>query len=557
MNHRIERARIERALDISPRHLFSRALAPVLLLAVLAVTFAIPATAQDSSLDLPTRIEAGAPDRLEVDAEGSLELELDEAVVQALRHNLSLVVERYSREQSIFAIKEALGLYDFLLTADVTTRSTTRPTVSELEGSQTLTSDDDTWNFGLERALPWGGGVNISFDNTRSETSNPFVQPNPQYQPFFGVGMRVPILRDFGRDVTERNILVARTNSEISREQFRGQVETVIQQVSDTYWALVEARAQLDVSEESLELAKELHEMNRIQVEVGTMAPLEMVQSEVGVATREEEIIRRRQTLEDTEDRLRRLVNLAQGVLWELPIEPVTAAEVEHAPIDVAEAVAEALDRRVDVVQRRLQNENLRLDAQVAENARLPQLDIFATYGLTAVAGTVIDESSNTVLQDTDYFDAVDDLFGGDNSTWSIGINFAMPLENRAAEARRTQAELAVEQGDLLLRDLEDQVLVEVRRAARAVETAAKAIESARVSSKLARKNLEAEQKRYENGLSTSFQVLEIQEDLSQAASREVTAIISYRNALTAYHLATGQLLEVYGVELANEEAEF
>ncbi|MEM8932049.1 MAG: TolC family protein [Acidobacteriota bacterium] len=524
---------------------------------LLVAVVAMPVHAGDSATELATRVGDGAPERLEIDAGSGLQLELEDAVVHALRHNLTLAVERYSREQSVFGIQEALSLYDFALTGDVSTFSLTRPTQSSLEGDETLTQDVDRWNLGLQRALPWGGGVSVDLNSSRTGTSNPFVPENPQYQADLGFGLRVPILRGFGKEATERNIIVARRDSALSRQDFRAAVEQVLQQVADTYWNLVEARDQLEVSEQSLELAKELHEMNRIQVEVGTMAPLEMVQSEVGVATREEEIIRRRQTLGDTEDQLRRLINLAQGSLWDVPIEPVTEAEIAHDLIDLDASVAIALDRRADVQQQRMRNETLWLDARVAENTRLPQLDFVATYGLNGLAGFIQDRTTGEIFQDTDYFDALDELTGGDANSWSFALNFAMPLENRAAKARATRAMLAAEQGDLVLRNLEDQVRVNVRRVARGLDAAAKSIESARVSSKLARKNLEAEQKRYENGLSTSFRVLEIQEDLSQALSREVTAIVTYRRALTAFQLETGQLLEIFGIAVADEADDF
>ncbi|MCG8458962.1 MAG: TolC family protein [Holophagales bacterium] len=508
--------------------------------------------------EVPTMVGAGpvSYSTLEVGSEGSVTLSLEDAVAEALQHNVSLVVERYTREQSLLGIREALGYYDFNLNADLETSSSTRPPSSQLEDADIVTTDQDRWNFRLNRNSPWGGGASLTFNNTRTESSDAFVQPNPQYVVNLNLGFTQPLLRNRGRDTTERDIIVARNNTLTNRAQFRDQVESVIRQVSDIYWDLVEAKEQLEVSEESLELAKELHEMNRIQVEVGTLAPLEMVQSEVGVATREEEIIRRTQAVEDSEDVLRRLVNLEQGALWATPIQPVTDPAVEHQSIDVRAAVDTAYSRRTDVRQQEISNATLRLDAEVARNQKKPQLDLTAGYGYNAVAGTTdfVDNMGMRVFDVSSYSDALQSIADREFDGWSVALNFSMPLENRAAEARAAIAELAAERGEYQLRDLKDGVLLEVRRTARAVESAAKAIDSAKVSSKLARKNLEAEQKRYENGLSTSFRVLEIQEDLSEAQSREVTAIISYRKALTAFHLATGQLLDEHSVRLSDEE---
>ncbi|MEE8526623.1 MAG: TolC family protein, partial [Thermoanaerobaculia bacterium] len=341
-----------------------------------------------------------------------------------------------------------------------------------------------------------------------------------------------------------------------SREDFQFQIEGVIQQVADTYWNLVEAREQLTVAQESLSLAQDLHKMNKIQVEVGTMAPLETVQSEAGVAIREEDIIRRHAAVEDSADALRRLVNLDRRELWDIGILPVTAPEIAHYPIDVAEAIDVALENRPDVRRQRLLIKNRELDAKVAQNQKKPSLELRAAYGLNAVDGNLSDPVTGELIEAGGYSDALQQILDIDFDGWSLGLTFAYPLQNRVAKARSIRADLALAQIDVELRDLEQQVVAEVRRTARGVETAAKQIESAKVSSRLARENLNAEQKRYENGLSTSFQVLEIQEDLSLARSREVSAVITYRRALTGYRRSVGRLLEAHGVELDDDGAE-
>ncbi|MEM1204934.1 MAG: TolC family protein [Acidobacteriota bacterium] len=538
------------------RHQLDRAHDPVrplvgLCLALCALLPAYGPALADTTL--PTTLGAEEEGPLTFPQTEQLEVELDDVVVMALRHNLSLVVERYRRQGTLLGIREAMGIYDLNLNATLETSSSTRPPNSTLEAADIVVSDRDRWNFSLTQLTRWGGTAAVTFNNTLFESSNQAVQPNPQYESTFTVGFDQPLLRNFGREVTERSLIVARNNVGINLEVFRTQVETIVQQVADNYWNLAEAKEQLKVSLESLELAKELHEMNRIQVEVGTMAPLEMVQSEVGVATREEQIIRDRAAVQDAEDALRRLANLEQGDLWDVEIVPTTNPEIAHEPIDVAEAVRVAASNRPDVIRRKLENETLALDSRISENATKPTLDLEAGYGYNSLAGDEILPDGQEVSGG--WSDALDQIADGDFDSWRVTLTFGYPIQNRAARAAAARAELAAKQGEYELRDLLGQVLLEVRRTARGVDTAAKAIESAKVSSKLARKNLEAEQKRYENGLSTSFQVLEIQEDLSQARSREVSAIIGYRRALTAYQQATGQLLDAYAIELENGDS--
>lgn len=538
----------------------------VLLLAISAL-LTLPVLAQDAAESGETTETDETPSRLDADltlstvsdgeqkplvlepSEGQVELGYEEAIVQALRHNVSLVVQRYARERSLLGIQEAAGIFDLGLGADLQNQSSSRPTNSELEAADVLTQDIDQWSFEARQLTPWGGDVTLNFSNSRFESTNAFVNPNPQYRSFLQLEFTQPLLRDFGREATEEQILLARRNSSISYEAFRSQVESVIVGVSREYWDLVSAREQLAVALESLELARELHEMNRIQVEVGTKAPLEMVQSEAGVAAREEDIIRRRAAVEDAADRLRRLINLEQeGNLWDTDLVPVTDPEIEHEPIDLPQAVELAIENRPDIVQQRLLLENRELQARVAQRSKLPQVELRAGIGYNGISGTF--RLPDETILDQGYGDAVEQVLDREFEDWYVGVTVSYPLQNRTAEARATRAELQVEETEWALRDLEGQVMLEVRQAARAVETAAKAIESAKVSSRLARKNLEAEQKRYENGLSTSFQVLEIQEDLSNALSSEVAAVIEYRKALVAYQQAIGMLLHLNGIVL-------
>lgn len=514
--------------------------------------------AEEEGRVVPTTADPGvtAPP-LDLPREDQLDLSLEQAYLYTLQHNVAIVVQRYDHRSALLEYDAQRGYFDLNLSGFASIGSTTRPTSSVLEEADVLTNDTDILNVGVTRNLPWGGFVDVGFDNTRFESSNANVVPNPSFDLGLDVIYNQPLLRNFGRELTERPIWIAANNARVNREFFRDLVEGILQQVANSYWDLVGARQQLAVSQESLKLAKELHEMNRIQVDVGTKAPLELVQSEVGVAIREEEIIRRRAAVEDFEDNLRSLMNLAQNELWNVPIVPVTPAEIEHKPVDLAAAVATARAKRNDIVRQQLINDQRDLDLRYATNQLKPRLDLQATYGLSGLAGDAVQVNPQTgevIRTSQGYGDAFSQVTGFDYDNWALQVTFGMPLQNTTARARKAQAEVAVEQGGLQLRDLQDQALLEVRRAARQVETAAKSIELAKVSSTLARKNLEAEQKRYENGLSTSFQVLEIQEDLSIALSNEVNAVINYRKAVVQLDRATGELLDKTGVRLAGDD---
>jgi len=487
--------------------------------------------------------------------DGELQLALEDAIAIALERNLSLEVQRHVRSLSFLRLAEALGIYDINLDASANASEDSSPVVTALvdTGGAPRISEIRSWRTSLSRLLPIGGSLSGSFSNARSATNDTFFSVNPRFDQSLDLTYTQPLLRNRGKTVTERNVIVAHTNNRINREDFDVQVQLVVQQVADTYWQLVEAREQLKVAQESLDLAEELFEMNKIQVEVGTMAPLEVVQSEANVATRQEQIISREAAVHDLEDELRRLLNIDQGPLWDTPIVPTTEAVIPFVEIDTAAAIETALDKRNDLQRKKLEIDNAEVDAKVAANQKRPRLDLTAGYGLNGIGGTTRNRNDGTVTPGG-FSDAFNQILDRDFDGWNVGLTFSYPIRNRAAKAQYAQAELQVERLLAELKDLEQQAITRVRQRARAVRTAAQTIESARVSSRLEQENLKAEQKRYENGLSTSLRVVQIQERLSEARSREVAAIASYRRALVAFYLETGELLEKSNVELAGDD---
>lgn len=486
-----------------------------------------------------------------------LELTLDDAIALALERNLALRIERYQRSQTLLGVMEALGIFDFEIDFSTGLNENSRPTSSRLEDADVVTTQALSADLGLAQLLPSGGRAGLSFNNDRFTSTDRNAQPNPSYSLNLGLTFSQPLLRGFGRTVTRQSVLVARNDSAISREDFQIQVEDVVQRVSNAYWDLVEARNQLRVAEQSLALARELHQMNILREEAGILAPLEVTRSEADVAAREEEIISRQAAVEDRSDQLRGLLDVDRDDLWGLEIDPVTPPEIATVEIDVAAAVEHAHAGRPELRRLRLANENLDLAARAARNQVRPRLDLQASWSLNALEGNVTDFSGDepVVIEVNDYLDTLDALLRRDFEGWRLALSFSYPLQNRSARARKASAELALEQADLEERELEQQILIEVRSAARAVDTAARQIASARRSSELAAKTLEVEELSYRSGQSSGFEILQSQERLRDARSREASAITSYRRALTAYHRSIGSLLDENRIELADDDS--
>ena len=506
-------------------------------------------------------------------ADGQLRLDLDEAIAIAMQNNLGLLVQRYQRSQSLFRINQEYGIYDLVLTANSNVNTDSRPSASQLDGALVTENETITANAELRQPISSGGDFSINFDNTRFTSNSFFSDINPSLRSSLTVAFNQPLLRNRGKRITERNLAVAKLNSEISLDDLEVQVVDTVQTVANGYWALVEGLEQLKVAEESLALAEELHEMNRIQIEVGTLAPLELVQSEAGIATREEEIIRVQAQIQDAADELRRLLNLDEASFWDLEIVPTTPPEISRVLIDLEESLIWALDRRAEIDRQELQLASLEIDSDFLRNQMRPDLNLSVSYGRNALGGDRVtcerpgepsiadlfapcpDEYRRT--DSLGYFSTLGQFYAGILGQifegWNVGLSLTKPLQNRSAKAQSRVARLALDQGRLELQDLMLSIRTEVRTAARGVETAGKQIDSARVSRELAEKNLDAAQKRYENGLWTSFQVLEIQEDLTAARTREVEAITNYRRALLAYFKAIGMLLDQKGIELVDD----
>lgn len=490
--------------------------------------------------------------------EGAIRLQLEDAIAIALARNLDIAVERYDREQALYGIEANQGIYDLLTTVDVSTSENDSPTVSQLEGVPVLSEESRDADLTLSQLTPWGGEATFTLGASRAASNSADRQINPSYFGFGNLSFTQPLLRDFGRLPTARGIYLARTDSQISVENFESIVAQIVQQVETAYWNVVESRELFVVAEESLALAQDLDRRNRIQVEVGTLAPIELVQSEATIAERQEQIITAEARLRDADDELLRLLNLSRAMAEGLEVMPLTPPETAPVEIDVEEAIEIALDERPEVRSQRLLLDRLAIDAEYFDNQTLPTLDVRAGYGAQGLGGTgEIPISATEVVQlNTGLGDAFDTVLDRDFTGWNIGLFFSYPLQNRAARAQAAIADLALEQGNTQLSQVELSVITEVRSAARQVRTAEQQIQSAEATSRLQQRNLEAEQKRYENGMSDSFRIAQIQNELVSARSREVTAVTNYRLALADYFRAIGRLLEQKGIALAEEAGE-
>lgn len=485
-----------------------------------------------------------------------LALSLREAVVLALQHNINLEVARLSLASASQGVLAASGIFDPFVRLDFTESSSASPATNQLVGAQVNKQDRRTFNLNLGALLPTGGQAGVSWTNNRTKTNSTFFFLNPSYTSGLTFSLTQPLLRNFGTDVNRARIEIARANRKLSFLQFERLVITTLQQVESAYWNLVYARENLKVKQRSLQLAQELLEQTRIRVRVGTSAPIDIVQSEATVAAREQDIILAENAVQAAADRLKILLGFEEPSDFLAEIEPTDSLQAQQQTIDFEEAVQQALKTRSELRSKQVEAEIVQRNLLLARSNLLPQLDFSVNYGYAGVGGTFTQRNPQTgqvlLTVPGNWDDALQQIWDRDYKQWSAAITFSQTLGNYQAKAElaRRRFELAAAVQEAAAQ--RQAVIAEVREGVRNLEASGKAIAAAVKARELAEKNLEAELKKFENGMSTNYQVLKIQEDLATAQVAELQARVGFRQALVAYEVAVGSLLETMGIALVD-----
>jgi outer membrane protein len=474
-----------------------------------------------------------------------LKITPDEAVRMALENNLGVQADRLGPQIQTYAVAEARAAYGLNLLSTTTTRSATQPPTDFLTtgaDNSILSSDSVRTGAGIQQLVPWGGGrYTLGIDASRLTTNNPTNPFNPQLDSSLAASYTQPLLRNFGIDGSRQNLLQSQKNQEIADVQLRQSLTQTSRSVRNAYFNLVNAIGQLQVAQKSLELAQTSLRNNEKKVELGTIAPIDIVQAEAEVARTEEQVIVAEGQIQSAEDALRVLImNPSQPDFWTTKLEPAEQPTLSPQPLNVDAAIANALANRTDLLQSRKQLEQTDINVKYLRNQQLPSLDVTGNYNVQGVAGTQYQFDRNSASfpppilgqSKRSFTDSLADVFSNDFKTWSVVLNLSYPLGTSAAEAGLAQARLQRNQQTTNLRDLETIIVAQVRDAARQVTTALKRVETTLKARQLAEQNLQAYEKRLAVGLSDTFLVIQAQRDLTDQLNNELAAIISYNRAL-------------------------
>lgn len=465
----------------------------------------------------------------------------DEAVTMALEQNLGLRAERLGPQIQAMGVAQSRGAFVPNFFSSLRTASDESPSSSFLSGSaQTITDDQFNSNIGVRQNVLWGGGsYEVSWAGSRTRTTR-FTSFNPQLQSALNAQYNQPLLRNFKIDSLRQQLQQNQKQQEISDVQLRQAIAQTTRTVRNAYWDLVAAIANHQVQTQSLDLARESLRNNRTRVEVGTMAPIDIVEAEAEVARNEEAVIVSEANIRSFEDRLRALIadpNAAD--FWTMRIEPTDQPVMAPPrPIDVNAAVVNALQNRTDIIQTRKQLESAGINVRYYQNQRMPDVNLQATYGLVGLGGTQYEFGSGgfppPIIGQTDrgFGSVLGDVFRNQFPSWTLGVTVGYPLGKSQAEAGLARAKLQTEQGQTSLRNLELQITTAVRDAGRQVNTNLKRVQATQVARQLAEQRLAAEQKKFNVGMSTTFIVFQAQRELTNARNNELRAIIDYNRSL-------------------------
>jgi outer membrane protein len=468
-----------------------------------------------------------------------VDLSLDEAVQRALDRNLDIAVERLNPRTYDHSLSALYATYRPTLTSSFGNLNQVTLPNSQLTGvTDKLVTQRQSWAGGVSQNLRWGGGnISVSFDNSRTDSSNAFATRNPSFNTTLSATYVQPLLRNFRIDSTRAQLETTRIGQDISELQLRATITRTLASVRNAYFDLIAAREAVEVARQSLALASKLVADNKQRVEIGTLAPIDVIQAQAEEATRRQALVQAEQTARTAELALKRLiVSGTDDPLWHATINPVDRPGFSAQSIDIEAVVRNALENRTDLLQARKQLESNTISLRNLTNQTLPALDLTARYSLAGLGGTQYERKglggAVSAVYPSGYLDALANIRRFDAPTWNIQLNFSYPIGVSAAQANLARAKLQLEQTQAQMKALMLQIATEVTNIALQVRSNAQRVQAATAARELAQKRLEAEQSKFEVGLSTNFLVVQAQRDLADAQNAELRAILDYRKSL-------------------------
>jgi outer membrane protein TolC len=452
-------------------------------------------------------------------------------------------------------------------------RNTSPLGTTVVTGVPYVTSQGTSYSGGISQAFQTGTSYQVFLAGSRGTTTSLTPVFNPDVVAYMGVGFTQPLLNGFGRRANSTQIRIAKNDLKVADSVFRAQVITTVAQVLNLYWDYLSFKENVGVKEQALAYSQKLLADNKRQVEIGTLAPIEVVRAESEVASDQQQLIVAQTSLQQQAELIK--TALAKKVDSELMMAQIETMDKlpEPRPDDIPpleEALKLAIANRPEIEQTELQFRDQDYTVQNRRNALLPSLNVYATYIASGLSGDQLlcpegssTYGSNCVLYNgtlvspigksiAGVSQALTQTFQGHYPNYSFGVNLSIPIRNRSGQADMARALLERRRLETLLQQWKNNVAQQVRNADIAVIQAKAQIEAAQKAVTLAKQTLDAEQKKFQLGESTVFLVIQAQRDLSTAQGNEVTARSTYAKALTGFQQQTATILKEYNVEMSD-----
>src|SRR5579864_8655956 len=476
---------------------------------------------------------------------------------------------------STLGIGSPITSYDPILTGTLQIDKFSQEPTNPFSGNvPILFQNTSTANFAYNQGFATGTSLSVGFNNTRQTSNSQFNTFSPALTSSFNARLTQHLLQGFGFLPNKRFIIIAKNNRNLSDVAFRLQIITTVDQIQNIYWDLVNAYENLKVQQDALALANKTLSDNKKQVEIGTLAPIEIVRAQSQVSSSQQALIVAQTNLELQQLLMKNALSrtLIDQRLIDAEVIPTDTMRItsdEQAGPSQQDLVNDALNHRPELLESRIDLSSREVSLKAVKNTLLPSVDLFAYYGGSGLAGVANPASicgnpgSNPIFctppgdvePPTSYGHAFNQLFNSTAPDKGIGLSVNIPIRNRTAQANQVRSQLEFRQAQLRLQQVENEIRIEVRNAQFALQQNRANVAASQAAVDLAQQSLDAEQKKFALGASTTTLVLQQSSALTQAKSNLVAARAAYEKSRVELDRATGLLLEHNGIDLADAES--
>jgi len=487
------------------------------------------------------------------------ELTLKDAIYLALKNNLDIQVQKAVAEQSRLSLKMNRTIYLPTLSSSYRYNKSTAPSTNIYDGVDTLDNTTLTWNVGISQLMPLGGTLSLLLTNRETETNSVSTRWNPSIITYGGFAFSQPLLKNFGTLATNYNIKISRTDYQIRQHSLDENVVATVYNVESAYWELVYAYQNLEAAQMALQRAKDNLKLNEIKKKVGTIPPIDVLESRANVASNESRVIQAERTLQTREENLKRILNMSRESSIILPLDK---AEINPISLDFDSFLKEAMENRPEMKRAKLNLNNYDIRVKYYRNQVLPTLNFTFDFYSYGQAGTFYNTPSYVSPFDPEWYrikvfesgfsDSFSDIFKLNNKNYTLAFNLEIPIPLERERAQLALSKVQQKQATLEYQNAENTIYSELKESIKEVETNQKLVEADNLTLALQQENLKAEEKRLSVGLSTNFMVLEYQRRVADAQTQALRSTIDFMLSVARLNRYLNRTFKIYQINFSD-----